>query len=465
MSKKPNILFFGIDSLRRDKTSLYGYGKKTTPHIEEFLKEDSVVFDNMFSPSIPTTPGYASMLSGMDCFGTDVVALRHEGGIREDLVSLPEVLLANGYTTTSIGYGFKGFETTLNYPVSWGSFEQGRSAKAESLNSVAIPELERLAGQDKPFLLFMRHMDPHSPYLPPAPFERMFFSGNEFDPNDHSLDPVYNFVPFRDYFYTWFPPGCTSAEYICSQYDAAVAYMDASISIILNKLEYLGLAEDTIVVFTSDHGETLYDHDCYFDHHSIYDNVLGVPFAIKYPKGCKKYFRGCKHIGDFTYEKDIMPTLLALAGIESDVNFDGRNMFDVLEGKAQQEPECYITEATWMRKHGWRTPEWKLMVALEPDFHFKPEVELYNLIKDPTEYDNVADKYPEVVEQLRARMLAHIAKRESETGRPDPIYTNLNWNGCGHPFRSSEEAYNSLHIGDPDAAKKLQEVLDKKKNG
>ena len=81
MSKKfPNILFFGIDSLRRDRMSLYGYPKLTTPHIDAFLAEDSIVFDNMFSPSIPTTPGYASMLSGKDCFGTNVVALRHEGG-------------------------------------------------------------------------------------------------------------------------------------------------------------------------------------------------------------------------------------------------------------------------------------------------------------------------------------------------------------------------------------------------
>lgn len=463
MPHKPNILFFGIDSLRSDLTSLYGYSKKTTPHIEKFLEKDSIVFDKMFSPSIPTTPGYASMLSGMDCFGTDVVALRHQGGIREDLVSLPDVLAANGYNTTNIGYGFKGFQTNLNYPISWGAWESGRSAKAESINTVAVPELERLAKEDKPFFLFLRHMDPHSPYLPPQPFERMFYSGNEFDPENKSLEPVYNFVPFRDYFYTWFPPGCTDSEYINAQYEGAIAYMDSCISIILNKLEYLGIADNTIVVFTSDHGETLYDHDCYFDHHSMYDNCLTVPLAIKYPKGCKKYFRNCDHRKEYAQTKDIMPTLLALAGIETDINFNGRNLLDVIDGKAPQEPEFYITEATWMRKHGWRTPEWKLMVALEPDFHFKPPVELYNLVEDPREYNNLADKEPEIVKLLTDRMLAHIAKREAETGRTAPIYTNLNWNGFGHPFASSEEAYNSLHIGDPEAAKKLQEVLNKKK--
>ena len=78
MAKKPNILFFGIDSLRRDRMSLYGYKKLTTPYIDKFLSEDSIVWDNMFSPSIPTTPGYSCMLTGQDCFGTDVVALRHK---------------------------------------------------------------------------------------------------------------------------------------------------------------------------------------------------------------------------------------------------------------------------------------------------------------------------------------------------------------------------------------------------
>ena len=57
-----------------------------------------------------------------------------------------------------------------------------------------------------------------------------------------------------------------------------------------------------------------------------------------------------------------------------------------------------------MRKHGWRTPEWKLIVSLEPDFHFKPEVELYNLVKDPEENHNVAEENPEVVEVLKKRM-------------------------------------------------------------
>jgi arylsulfatase A-like enzyme len=138
-------------------------------------------------------------------------------------------------------------------------------------------------------------------------------------------------------------------------------------------------------------------------------------------------------------------------------------MTEVIEGSAAQECEMYITEATWMRKHGWRTPEWKLIVALEPDFHFKPPIELYNLVKDPEEYDNVAESEPEVVKFLTDRMNAHIAKREAETGRQNPVITNATqWNGFGKAFESSEEAYNTMHIGDVGRAQRLQALAKEK---
>lgn len=456
MAKKPNLLLFGIDSLRRDHMSLHGYKHLTTPNMDKYLSE-GVVFENCFSPSIPTTPGYTSMFTGMDCFSTDCVALRHEGPIHSGVKMLSEVLADNGYSTHCFGFkgnpASRGFQNYIEYPANWGSWEQGRSPKAESMNTALMPVLEDVAKDDKPFFIFLRHMDPHSPYLPPKPFEDMFYQKDAFDKSNKSLEPVYKFKPFCDYFYTWFPPYCTDKDYVIAQYDGAVAYMDACIQTILQKLEDLGIDDETLVVFTSDHGETLYDHECYFDHHGLYDCTLVVPFAMRFkgrlPEG--------KRVADICQLKDIMPTILDILGIETGIDFDGRNMMPVVNGGCiEQEPEFYITECTWQRKHGWRTPEWKLFVALEPDFHYKPEVELYNLIKDPEELNNVADENPEVVEFLKNRMLAHVANREKATGRKAPIYTNLNWNGFGRPFESSDEAYNTMHIGDPEAAKRLQ---------
>jgi len=464
--KKLNVLFFGIDSLRRDHMSLYGYKRQTTPNITKYLS-DGIVFDNCFAPAIPTTPGYSSMMTGMDIFSTDVVALRHQGDMAPGVKTLAEMLGEQGYNTTCVGFegnvGGRGYQKYLGFD-GWGpDRDDGRSHKAENLNDVTLPELERLANiykeEDKPFFLFLRHMDPHAPYLPPHPFSRMFYQGNEFDRANKSLESCYAFKPFCDFHASWFPIGCTDAEYVIAQYDGEVAYMDACIQHVLEKLSQLGIEEDTLVVFTSDHGETLNDHDCQFDHHSTYDPTLVVPFAFKI-KGCK---RGGQRFKDYCQHKDIVPTVLDLLGIDTGINFDGRNLAGLLKGETvTQETEMYITEATWMRKHGWRTPEWKLIVALEPDFHFKPTVELYNLINDPEEYDNVADKEPEVVKFLTDRMNAFIAKREKETGRVNPMITNADkWNGFNKAFESSEEAYNSLHIGDIGIAVRLQALAKK----
>lgn len=462
MAKKPNLLFFGIDSMRSDHMSLYGYKRLTTPNIDKYL-EGGVTFAKCLSPHIPTTPGYSSMLTGRDCFGTTVVALRHKGGLPDDVPTLAEVLGKNGYNTSCIGFtsnaASRGFQKYLEFE-GWGSWEHGRAHKAENLNAVAIPELERLAAEEKPWFLFLRHMDPHSPYLPPEPFHRLFYGGNEFDPNNRSLEPVYNFKPFCDYFYSWFAPGCTDSEYIIANYDGAVAYMDACIQVILTKLEAMGLEEDTLVVFTSDHGETLYDHDCYFDHHGLYECTINVPFALRW----KGHLPEGKRFAEWCSLQDVMPTILDVMGIDAGVKYDGKSLMTLLDGGHTGYSEYYITEATWERKHGWRTPEWKLIEALEPDFHFKPMVELYNLVTDPGELHNVAEENPEIVTALHTRMMAHIAKRKAETGRENPMDTNLDWHGMGcGPFKTSQQAYDTMHIGDPETARRLQAEGEKKK--
>jgi arylsulfatase A-like enzyme len=456
--KRPNIVLIGIDSLRADHMSAYGYGRLTTPHMDRFAKEGTL-FENTISGNVPTTPAYASMLTGMDIFSTQVVALRHKGPMRPEVSTLAEVLREEGYNTTCVGFegnpASRGFDTYLNFS-GWGSWEEGRSPKAQNLNEVTIPEIERLTGEDQPFFLFLRHMDPHAPYLPPEPYARMFYHGDELDPENKSMEPVKAFKPFWDFFESWMPPGITDKDYVIAQYDGAVAYMDAAIETIFTALKAQGVYDDTIIVINADHGETLYDHEHFFDHHGMYDNVLHVPLIIRYPE---KVPAGARVKG-YNQHKDLMPTLLNLAGIDTGIDFDGHDLMEMVRGvRASFESEIYITECTWMRKHGWRTPHWKLIIALEPDFHFRPEIELYNLVEDPEENHNVAEKYPEVVEMLRARMDAYIAKREEETGLPDPIHHQGDWHGHEGvgSFKTSQQAYDTLHIGGVREAKKIQE--------
>ena len=458
MAKKPNVVLFGVDSLLATHMSCYGYHRLTTPYIDRFA-ESGTLFEKTYCPHVPTTSAYASMLTGLDVFSTQVVALRHQGGLRPEVKTLAEILHDEGYETTCIGFSgnpsSRGFDNYLNYKASWGSWAEGRSPKAQSLNEVAIPELERMAGQDQPFFLFLRHMDPHSPYLPPEPYERMFYHGDECDPNNKSMEPVMTFKPFCDYFATWMPPGITDKDYVIAQYDGAIAYMDACIQSIFNALEAMGIEEETIVILNGDHGETLYDHECWFDHHGIYDVTLHVPLIIRYPGNIPAGQR----VPGFNQHKDLVPTILELAEIDTGIDFDGRSLIPMINNEVtSHESEIYLTECTWMRKHGWRTPEWKLIRALEPDFHFKPSVELYNLIHDPDENENLADTHPDVVELLTERMNAWIAKREAETGLENPIHNQGDWHGHAGvgPFKTSQQAYDTLHIGDAGQAAKLQ---------
>ncbi|NKB70721.1 MAG: sulfatase-like hydrolase/transferase [Candidatus Latescibacteria bacterium] len=461
--KKLNVILFGIDSLRADHMSCYGYHRQTTPHIDRFAR-DGVLFEQNFSAHIPTTSAYASMLTGLDCFGTNVVALRHKGGLLKETQTLPEILKEAGYNTSCVGFtgnpSSRGFDQYLDYPA-WGSWATGRSPKAAKLNEVAIPELERLAGENEPFFLFLRHMDPHAPYLPPEPFDRMFYDGDEFDPNNKSMEQVFNFKPFCDFFADWMPPGIRDYRYVDAQYDGAIAYMDACIQRLLTRIDEMGLADDTLVIINGDHGETLYEHECWFDHHGMYENTLYVPLIMRLPGKLPADQR----VSGKTLHQDLVPTVLKLLGVRSKIKFDGQSLLPLIEGKqATNYSEFYITECTWMRKHGWRTPEWKLMVALEPDFHFKPEFELYNLLQDPLELDNRAAREPEMVAHLKGRMDAWIAQREGATGRENPMYTNLQWHGTSYdgPFKTSQDAYDNMHIGSVGAANKLQ-AGDKKK--
>ena len=460
-ARQPNLILIGIDSLRADHMSLYGYPRLTTPHIDRWARSGTV-FERAFSPNIPTTSGYTSMFTGRDLFSTGIVALRHPGDMEPGVRTLAEILGEHGYATTCVGFrniAARGFRNYIDYPA-WGEQAAGRMPKADNLNAVALPELKRLAGEAQPFFLFLRHMDPHTPYLPPAPFERVFYAGDEFDPDNTSMDPVFSFKPFCDYFASWLPKGVRDKDYVIALYDGAVAYMDAAIANIFAAIETLGLAKNTLVVLDSDHGETLYDHDCYFDHHGLYEPTLKIPLVFNWPRRVPAELR----VPAPTTLLDITPTILDLLGVKPGIRFEGRSLLPWLRGRRQRPwTEFYLTECTWMRKHGWRTPHWKLIHALEPDFHFKPEIELYDLVDDPEETVNLAKKEPGIVKMLEDRMQAWIARREKDSGHPNPIETNPVWHGLNNrpgPFTSAQEAYDTLHIGSVATARQLQARKD-----
>jgi arylsulfatase A-like enzyme len=415
---------FVIDSLRADHCSTYGYHRSTTP-IAATLASRGVLFTNHFSAYIPTTPAYSTILTGRDVMAHETVALQPKGPFDPAIRLLPEALKEAGYTCIRVGlHGdlYRGFDRLDGYSEGWYRWEDRPARKAESMNEVAIPALEELAAGKSPWLLFLRHMDPHAPYLPPPPFDTMFYSKDPADPGiPDTMGPVRDFPNFRDFHLAWMPPGVRDIQHPISQYDGAIAYMDTCIQRILSRLEELGQAENTLIVWTSDHGETLDEHGCYFDHHGLYEPTLRVPLILSHPG---KLPEG-KVVDAITLHQDLMPTVLEHAGLAESIpalGMEGQSVLPLISGEVPAlRSEFYITECTWMRKRGWRTPEWKFIEALEPDFHGKPQVELYNLKTDPLELTNAAEKAPDVVALLKERMEGWIAQRLKETGKPDPI--------------------------------------------
>jgi arylsulfatase A-like enzyme len=449
-----NVVWIVIDCLRRDRLSACGGRRLTTPHLDR-LVEQSVLFDQCISPHIPTQPAHTTFFSGKDVFSHQIVA---QGGKKEldpRIRLLPDLLREHGYfaaAVDNIGRWIQpAFDRYDEYP-RWDHDGTKPWRNGEQVTARALRLLDECYQRRHPFFLFLHYWDPHTPYLPPPPFDRMFYGGDEKAPHHHSMDPVWESPWFANYFSEWLT-GVRDIEFVSAQYDAEVAYTDICIAHVLNRLEALGLTGDTLLIVGADHGEELDDHGCWFDHHGLYDTNVRVPLLMRLPDRLPT-----GHVvPGMVSLLDVAPTVLELAGmpeIAAREGLHGHSLLSLMEAtgdKRQATGEAggregtsvesgaagtavcrlpsvaskgtwtaiYLTECTWMRKRGWRTPEWKLIRALETDIYQKPPIELYDLRADPGEQTNVADSRSEIVASLSAEMECWIASRLG--GLPDPL--------------------------------------------
>jgi arylsulfatase A-like enzyme len=347
-----------MDTQRADRLSCYGYRKPTTPHLDALAK-DGVIFSSFISPHIPTLPGHTTMFSGKDVYSHTVTGQAGQYGLDPSVRTLPEILSRNGYyaaAADTLGRWFaNGFEQVKGY--GWTPDADGALRKGEGVNQTALPLLEECAKQPKPFFLFIHYWDPHTPYLPPAPYRRMFYGGDESDPANKSMEPVLNFEPFMWYFREWMGH-VTDIEYAKALYDAEVAYMDSCLCQLFTRIEELGIAEETLVVLTADHGEELDEHEMWFDHHGLYDTNVHIPLVMRWPDGLP---RGATVPG-LTRMLDLAPTILDLAGLGEEAErerMEGVSMTPLIRNPSPiPRGTCdwvHITENTWMKKRGIRT--------------------------------------------------------------------------------------------------------------
>ncbi|MCC6730663.1 MAG: sulfatase [Chthonomonadales bacterium] len=428
-----NIILFSLDTLRADRLSCYGHQRQTSPHLDR-LAAQGALFTEFFSPHIPTFPGHTTMMTGRDVYAHHITGQSGTPELPASIPMLAEILQRAGYFTgaaDNLGRWFtRGFELYEGYQWETAGLREWR--KAEAVTSTALRVIDAAASQDRPFFLFLHYWDPHTPYLPPAPFSRMFYEGDERDPANTSMAPVWEFEAFRWYFNEWMP-GVTDIEFPKAQYDAEIAYMDACLAHVFARIEAHGLLDGTLLVFTADHGEELDEHGCWFDHHGLYDPNVRIPLVLRLPG---RIAAGARVPG-FTRTQDIVPTVLDYANLlDPALRLDGASMRPLLEpapGRVFSPDPLYpargtcdilhLTENTWMKKRALRTHAWKLITALEPDIHGFPMAELYDLTRDPGEQRNLAEELPDVVAGLRAQMDEHVRRRTTNAGLPDPLPT------------------------------------------
>ena len=433
-----NIILFSLDTLRASSLSCYGNTNLTTPHLDA-LTSDATLFESCISPHIPTHPAHTTMFTGKDVLTHQIITQGGRLNLSENIKTIPELLSKAGYFTVAadnLGRWFqRGFPENQYRGYQWET-RYRNARKAEAVNQTAIEVLELAQSQDKPWFAFLHYWDPHTPYLPPLPFERMFYSGDECDPNNRSMDAVYACEPFTDYFRQWMckpdpddPENIskkrlwTDRRYVNSLYDASIAYMDASLSQLFQYLRDCGLMEETLLIIAADHGEELDEHKLWYDHHGLYQTNCHIPLILHCPAVIPKEQR----LDGLVSLKDIAPTVLDYAGqhaLAERENMEGTSLRTLVEdGKDDGSSDAiYLTECGWMKKRAWQTKKWKLIVETggTPDVYNTPDVELYDLEEDPDEIYNLAEEADDIVAQLKNDMDDFLKRRLAETGLPDP---------------------------------------------
>ncbi|MBC8204364.1 sulfatase-like hydrolase/transferase [bacterium] len=418
-----NILLITIDTLNTLYLSCYGNPYPGTPNIDK-LSEMGVQFDRMFCTLPRTGPSFSSMMTG--AYPAALGLNENFQPLSEEVSTLAELLYKQGYTTGAIvnnpvllaalsglDQGFEDYDDNVTasvYPFNdlarlnvihllsfvelpdWVFYSNIRSAR-----KVTETACEWINNTDKPFFYWLHYQDPHTPYFPPEEYREKYAPKPEgiFDPNsvlDGYLMINRGEVDLTD----------NLREYMQSLYRAEVAFVDEQIGKIIRFLESNNLFENTIVIFIGDHGENIMHHHDYIGHGKyIYEEELRVPFIMITPDIQR---RGVK-LSELTEVLDIFPAILDYCGMDIIAQSQGQSLKPLLEGMPYDtsawRQSVYCETAPMHRREpgkqrfGVRSGEWKLFNSA-----FQSEVELYNLLSDPAERHNLAQRETTVVEEL-----------------------------------------------------------------
>ncbi|KAB2966013.1 MAG: sulfatase [Thermoanaerobaculia bacterium] len=351
-SSKPDILLVSIDTLRADRMSVYGAERPTTPRLAEWAARRAVVFDDTVAQATWTLPSHASMFTGLDAFRHAAV---HTEALAATVPLLAEILRAEGYRTEAVtGAGFldpryglhRGFDRYRYWSGVWSGPQEIEDGTRRALS--ALDE-----DRDRPLFLFFHTYDVHPPLRPHEPW---FSRWSRFPPDWWVLSETIEgelgdrreerhrfmrFPPRKSNERSPLPAG--SEALLFDLYDSGVASADEHVGRILERLREQGRDENTLVIVTSDHGESLGEHEL-AGHGNLYEDNTRVPLLVALPGG-----RGAgTRRGTQVRLIDLLPTVLEVAGARVPEGIDGRSLMPVLDEREPEGERTALTYSGWL---------------------------------------------------------------------------------------------------------------------
>lgn len=406
--KDPNIILIVVDTLRPDHLGTYGYKKDTSPTVDA-LAEDGVVFENAFAQAPGTVPSVASLMSGYLPHEVQVYTNNHP--LPFEVKTMAEYLKDDGYSTYAVIGNFmlemkkKFFQGFDVYDDRMEDTEivrnmSERIAENQTRRAIELLKEQKSKGDGK-FFMWLHYQDPHGPYMPPPPYNEMFYDKNE-KPRDlpvgdknKGLNIIPKYQKLGDH---------TDTAYYISQYDGEIRYFDQHLKRLIDTLKELDMYDDSMIIFTADHGEGMGEHGLYFAHEDyLYDSLIHVPLIVKYDK------KGVRRKENVQL-MDLLPTILSVAGIPGDPGFRGKNI--LMEQPVDREIFSHYS----MRDN--KAFEEKDISALIVDnykiIYERGKMNFYNIKNDPNEEHDISGK-PEVAGRLKEMKKRLLAIRSVDT--------------------------------------------------
>jgi len=391
--RNKNILLIGVDTLRADSLSPYGADPRITPNLSS-MAENGVLFEQVRSQAPWTLPSFASMLTGR--LASEIGSTIYTGYLPDRNITISEFLLERGYTTATIcsntwlGNEQSGFEQGVE--------EMWFEYNAEAAESVEVAKnfIARSSGRD--WFCFLHLMDPHVPYAPPEEFVNLLT-----DPGyDGEIGEVFGAI--EDWKSGTVIPEQKDIERARNLYLGEVADVDKSVGNLLDYLEENGLLENTLVIFSADHGEEFFEHDGFEHGHTHYDELVHMPLIIG-----GTGFSGGLRVDDSLGNTDIYPTILEYIGFDLPADLAGVPLQDVVAGDVENTRFTY-GEDNSRGTHRKFCVQWPYKCIL--DF-VTGEIRLYNLESDPGEFENLYESEPELAETLANAIALRMRPEES----------------------------------------------------